>query len=360
MTSDTVEIPSLEISETTSASAVRIVERLNDSTWNEYVDRHPSGSIFHRAEWKKVFDVYHLPTNWLAAVRGKQVVGILPVVRQRSLLFGNQLVSLPWFDAAGVLADDSEAQTALVEQALFLARAERIPTVQLRQLESFNLSPHVRTDKVLMRLSLSDDPQELWKNFSPKVRNQVRKAQKAGLVVHSGGEELLDDFYRVYSTNMRDLGSPAHHREFFQAVFDAFTDESRIHVVRHADSAVGAGFTMANGDCLEIPWASSLRTYNKLCVNHVMYWHILEQACGGSFRRFHFGRSSRDSGTYHFKKQWGAEPVPLYWYFLTPEENVNREIAAPQESFGWATRIWRRLPLRVSQLLGPRIIAKVP
>jgi serine/alanine adding enzyme len=376
------------------STAETTVRRLADSecaACNRYLAQRGPGYLFHRAEWDRVFAAYDLPTVRIAAFRQGQIVGILPLVWQRSLLFGKHLVSLPWFDAAGILADDDLAQRALLEEAARLADSYRVQIVQLRQLDkgvgnlsseapsgrfrqrvpdAYFQSEHLRTDKVLMRLALSPDPEIFWRGLLPKVRNQVRKAEKSGLVVSCGGAELLGEFYRIYSENMRDLGSPPHHRRFFHAVLANFEGESNIYVVRLNNETVGAGFTMANGGILEIPWASSLERFNQYCVNHLMYWRILESACRQGYAWFHFGRSSRGSGTYQFKKQWESKEIQsgsgesketqLYWYYLSRGITTVPSSPTAQESYGWAVRIWQRLPLWLSNLLGPRIIAKLP
>lgn len=338
---------------------VRVDLQTPVEAWNEYVARRPGG-LFHRAEWEQVFAVYGLPFRRLAAVREGRVAGVLPLVWQRSLLFGNQWVSLPVFDVAGVLADDAEAQAALVEQAVAIAADSGAEVVLLRQAEPLGLSPHVRTDKSLLRLKLPADPDVLWSGIGSKVRNQVKKPLKNGLVAERGGVELLPHFFRVYSENMRDLGSPSHSRRFFRAVLDAFPNEAAIYVVWLNGAAVGAGFTMSNGDRLEIPWASSLRRFNRHCVNHLMYWHILEEACRDGFEWFCFGRSSYDSGPYRFKMQWGPEPVQLHWYYLAPNARAAAKASAMQQTYGWGTKVWRRLPLWLTRSVGPTIIAKVP
>jgi len=341
-------------------SAVRVEEQASVEAWNDYVSRRP-GFLFHCAEWEQVFAAYRLPCQRLAAVCDGRIVGVLPLVWQRSMIFGSHFVSLPWFDSAGVLADGPEARDALVEHALSLVEKHGATTLQLRQLDKLDLSPYVRTDKVLMRLALEPDPETLWKGFKPEIRNQVRKGRKAGLTVGRGGRELVADFFDVYSTNMRDLGSPSHHRRFFETLLDVFADRARIYVVRWEEKAVGAGLAIANGNCLEIPWASSLREFNKLCVNHMMYWEILADACRDGYEWFHFGRSTPGSGTHQYKKQWGAKDVQLYWYYLSLREG-DAEAAAvpPQESYGWAVEAWKRMPLWLSRALGPRIVAKVP
>ena len=345
------------------STAETTVRRLADSecaAWNQYLAQRGPGYLFHRAEWDRVFAAYDLLTIRIAAFRQGQIVGVLPLVCQRSVLFGKHLVSLPWFDAAGLLVDDDLAQRALLGEAARLADSYRVQTVQLRQLEKgvgnllceapsgpfrqkvpdpFFQSERLRTDKVLMRLALSHDPGSIWRGLLPKVRNQIRKAEKSGLVVSCGGAELLGEFYRIYSENMRDLGSPPHHRRFFQAVLANFEGESNIYVVRLDNETVGAALTMANGGILETPWASSLERYNPYCVNHLMYWRILESACRQSYAWFHFGRSSRGSGTYQFKKQWESKDIQsgreesketqLYWYYLTRGKGKEKGVGNP-------------------------------
>lgn len=341
------------------ASAVRVVEQPDTACWNESIRSQP-GSLFFRAEWERVFGVYGLKILRLAALRDDRIVGVLPLVWQHSFVFGNQLVSLPWFDAAGVLVEDAEAAAALIFAARQAAADRGAQTVQLRQATPLDVSADVRTDKVLVRRRLEPDSESFQRTLKAKVRNQIRKAQKSGLTIERGGRELLDDFYNVYSINMRDLGSPAHHRKLFDAVFDSFSAEASVYVVRLKEHAVGAGLTMANGNRLEIPWASSLRRYNGLCANHLMYSQILGDACDAGFEWFHFGRSTVDTGPYRFKMQWGAEPVQLYWYYLNQTDRVADSLKSPQKSFGWGSRLWQKLPVWLSRRLGPHIIAKVP
>jgi len=63
-------------------------------------------------------------------------------------------------------------------------------------------------------------------------------------------------------------------------------------------------------DALIVLWASSYREYFSLCPNNLLYWEMIRWGCEQGYRRFDFGRSSPQSGTYHFKKQWGTIENP--------------------------------------------------
>lgn len=326
--------------------------------WNEFVGRRPECALSHHLAWDLVYAAYGMPTFRLAAWRGPTIVGVLPLAFQHSRLFGSQLTSLPWLDAAGLIADDDFARQSLLHAALETARQQRAPQLQLRQLDRVADWPHVREDKVLMRLALEVDSDALWKRFNPKVRNQVRKAEKSGLLVATGGAELLDDLYAVYSENMRDLGSPSHSRRLLRAVCEQFGPQARIHVARVEGQLAAAALTLHAATHVEIPWASSHRRFNALCVNHGMYWHMLSQACRDGAKWFYFGRSTLDSGTFHFKKQWGAEPVPLYWHLFRTDGRIP-DTAPPQEGHGKAVEIWTRLPVWLTRRVGPWLMAQL-
>ena len=188
--------------------------------------------------------------------------------------------------------------------------------VELRCTVPVDLPVAATGDKVNLFLPLPKDPGRLWSQLDAKVRNQVRKAERSGLSVEFGQSERLDDFYETFARNMRDLGSPVHARGFFQAILDAFGDQARIALVRKDGQPIGGLIALAFKDSLIVPWASSLRQYLSLCPNMLLYWETLRSACIEGFQRFDFGRSSRNSGTYRFKRQWGAVEEPLFWYTI--------------------------------------------
>jgi FemAB-related protein (PEP-CTERM system-associated) len=348
-------------SATQDARLTTIDEHVDPSVWDEYTRAHREGGVYLRASWDVVFGTYGLRLTRLAALREGQMVGALPLVWQKSWLFGRRLVSLPWFDTAGIVADDDEARDALLQGALKCAAQLGADVLELRQPQLVAGWPAPRGDKALFRLRLEADPAALWNRIGAKVRNQVRKGEKLGLTVQTGSADLVDEFYAIYSANMRDLGSPPHSRRFFEQVVDSFPEEARAHVVRYQGTGVGAALTLDNGGRLEVPWASSLRKYNSYCVNHVMYWRLLEQACERGVEWFHFGRSSLDSGPYRFKKQWGAEALPLPWHpFQIRGVAQAQRTTHIDESYSLATRVWQRMPVSFCRLFGPWLIRKLP
>ena len=285
------------------------------------------------------------------------IAGVLPLVHLKSFLFGNQLVSIPFFDMGGVIADDADAEQALITEAIRLGKRLTIDCLELRQLRPASLPGpcSTKTHKVRMLLYLPESSESLMKGFKSKLRSQIKKALKEGLKTEIGGLELLDDFYEVFLVNMRDLGSPVHPKELMQSVLTANPNTSRIVVVYQKSKPLACSVVIGFRDTLENPWASSLRKYSKLAPNMLLYWAMLEYACNKGYRYFDFGRSTPDEGTFKFKKQWGAEPVPLHWHYLYTGKTQSDQPVSKYEAYGKASQIWSKLPILITKIIGPHI-----
>jgi FemAB-related protein (PEP-CTERM system-associated) len=361
---------------------VRLEEEPAD--WNAFVRSRPEATVAHLWEWAEVIrEAYGHRTYHLVA-RGQQgLVGILPVVEVRSRIFGRSLCSMPYLDSGGVVAHSGAAWGGLIEAACELALRLKIKCIDLRHAARPRLGVPARRDKVTLILDLKgiregvarsgDRSSEalsdrLWKAIGPKTRNQVRKAEKERLVAERTGGEGVAEFYRVWRVNMRDLGSPAHHRRWFESIFRHFGEGASTYLVRLAGGRVIGGLVALEfGDGRVVPWASSDRRYFRLCPNNLLYWTVIRDALVGGRDAFDFGRSSIGSGTYKFKRNWGADEVPLYWQAVDPITGTSpcpllRPGAEPPPVEGEdesmhttrdrAARLWRRLPVPVATWLG--------
>jgi FemAB-related protein (PEP-CTERM system-associated) len=281
--------------------------------------------------------------------------GVLPAFVVRRPLVGTVVSSMPFLDGGGPTTSSPALADALVRRLIREARRLGAGLVELRCAQRLRGPWPPLAHKVNLVLPLPGDPARLWQQLDGSVRNQVRKAERSGLTVESGGVENLDAFYAIFATRMRELGSPVHARRFFSAIFQAFGRRARLVLVRKGTEPVGGLVALAFKDTVAVPWASCLRPYLPLCPNMLLYWETIRTACAEGFRRFDFGRSTRGSGTYRFKRQWGASEDPLFWYTIP----TDRRLASPRSVDGrrdaWLTESWRHLPLAVTRYLGPHI-----
>jgi FemAB-related protein (PEP-CTERM system-associated) len=297
----------------------------------------------------------------IEAVEDGRTRGLLPLAYVRSLLFGRFLVSLPYLNSAGVLADDPAVAGRLIDRAVALADELKVRYLELRHeqpVEHPALTERM-TGKVHMRLALPARADGLWDALPAKVRNQVRKGQKCGLEVAWGGGELLREFYAVFSRNMRDLGTPVYGRGLFTSVLQQFPQRAEFCVVRYGGRPVAAALLLHGLGVSEVPSASSLREHNLTCANMLMYWHLLERAVQRGQAVFDFGRSSVDGSTFRFKKQWGAEPSPASWQYYVRRGSI-AAVRPDNPRYSRMIRLWQRLPVALTRLIGPPIVRGIP
>lgn len=341
-------------------TTVRLLEDGSSEQWDGFVRERDGASIYHLAAWRPLIrSMFGHETLYLYAEHNRQVTGVLPLVRLRSRMFGDYLISMPYFNYGGALAADAAVASMLMRAAADLAHERGCSHVEFRDTEPRHGWP-VRTDKVGMELRLPGSIDALWEALGAKLRSQVKRPQKAGAEGASGGRELLPEFYGVFARNMRDLGTPVYALGFFDAILKAFPTQAQITVVRYRGEAVAAGFTLGFRGRLEIPWASANRDYNALSVNMLLYAEVLKRAIADGYTVFDFGRSSIDSGTYRFKKQWDATERQLYWHYALPPGRDVPRLTPNNPKYRLAIAMWQRLPLFVTNRLGPFIVKNLP
>ena len=331
--------------------------------WNAYIESHEDGTLNHRAEWASLIKdaLGQKPYYFVAKNEQGDIVGALPIINLKSFLFGNFMVSMPYFNYGGVVADSENIATQLVDAAIALANKLDVSHIQFRSSHA-NMSEqfHLSTHKVNMVLDLPETPELLGKAIGSKRRSQIKRPTREGVEHKFGGIELLDDFYEVFCINMRDLGTPVYSKSFFKHILETFKDNSLICVVYWQGKPVSTGFLMHYKGKLEIPWASTVRYANRISVNMYLYWQILSYAIESGFTQFDFGRSSIDAGTYKFKKQWGAQPQQCYWYHYVPEGKKLPDLSPDNETFGLAIKVWQKLPMWITKVIGPSIVKNLP
>jgi serine/alanine adding enzyme len=339
---------------------VRQLENGEEKAWDHYVYRCSESSHCHLSGWRRAIACsYGHRSYYLWAHENGVVRGILPLVAMRNCFFRRSLVSMPFLDDGGICADNDQIRSRLFQEGLHLYKGQKANFLDLRHRYANNLDSPCAGEKVMMILELRNDPDEMWKRFDAKLRNQVRKATKSGLTADWSGKEGLSDFYRIFAVNMRDLGSPVHSRDFFGAILDEFNDSAKIMLVRKDDDVIGGAVCLFFKGTMIVPWASSLREYFTLCPNNFLYWEMIRWGCQNGYQSFDFGRSSPDSGTYRFKKQWGTKEEPLHWQCVSRKSGRAAMPHADDNKYHWIVKIWSHLPLAFTKFVGPLVRGQV-
>lgn len=341
---------------------VSLVSSADDGQrWDRFVAIHPEATNYHRWNWRHVIErAFRWPVFYLLAEEAGEIRGVLPLAWQKSRLFGNFLTSLPFLNAGGALASDASTEQRLIDEATALAERLGARHLELRYRGRAPEGMPAKANKITLVRPVEPDEEKMFAALPHKVRTDLRKAMKNDFQWEFGGAALLDAFYPIFARNMRDLGTPVYGRDFFAEMLRAFPEDAHVVVIRHRGRPVAGSFLTGFRGVLEAGWSASDYAYLAMKPNMFLYWRILCFAGQRGYRLFDFGRSSIGSGTHRFKKQWGTEEIPLRWVYWLRSGGDLPEMNPENPKYRLAIRVWRRLPVGLARILGPRIVRCLP
>ncbi len=333
----------------------------HDSRWNEFVQASPRASFYHRAEWRAINErVFGHKTVYLGAEDAGRLIGVFPIVRLKSLLFGNIACSMPFVNYGGPCGESEEVEARLLTAASALADEWGVDYVEVRSQRHLGEAYPSSDHKVSMTIALDPDPESVMARFKRDQRAEIRRAAKHGFVVKFGSE-LVDDFYAVLSASWRELGTPIFGLDYLKTIVTAFPGATRICVVYDINGVPAAGaFDGIHNGTVEGMWLGMRSEYRKQLVGYVLYWELIRHACELGCRTFHLGRSSKDSGGEQFKKKWNAETLQLYWTYILRTRQDIPSLNPDNPKYRLAIKAWQKLPIKATQWIGPFIARSIP
>ncbi|MGK5088886.1 GNAT family N-acetyltransferase [Bdellovibrionota bacterium FG-2] len=326
--------------------------------WDSYVSSRPGSHFEHLFAWKEAFQTtYGHESRYLLALQDGNPVGILPLLLVRkTLLGGNYVTSMP----GGLCASTETAAAALINRAIEITKQCEGQFLKIRDGDkkwSNTLLTNVLEETFVADTSFGN-AETIWNQVGSNARTPVRRAKEAGLSVRWGVKHF-EEFYRVYATNMRDLGSPATPKELFTQILRLFPGKIGLATVVYENKTIGGMLLFFHNNTISNPIASSLRNYFKFQPNDLLYWEALKYACENGYRSFNMGRSAQNSGNAKFKMKWGASPrASHYQYYLNT-------ITAPPCTRGGliyniGSKAWRNFPLALANALSPWVRKSIP
>ena len=325
-----------------------------------FVAEHPEGTPFHRPIWLNA--VAHgtgNKANALVAEQGGELTGYLPLTEAHSPLFGRVMVSSGFAVGGGILVQDERAGRELIGAVEELALRRSCPAAELRGgfLPKARPGWSIRQDShcnFAADLAVDDEAQLTW--IPRKQRAEVRKGLAGDLTIEIGtGEHDRAAHYAVYAESVRNLGTPVFPRSLFNAVLDAFGDDADILTVKSEGRAVASVLSLYHKGAVMPYWGGGTWDARRLRANDRMYYELMLHARRRGCTRFDFGRSKTGSGPYDFKRNWGFEPEPLSYASWTAPGAAPRDADPTSAGNSAKIELWKRLPLRIANLIGPHI-----
>lgn len=314
----------------------------SSNEWNNFIENNINSDnnnyfIAHNPCIGKIFEKsFNYKSEYYIILKNDQLIGLLPGFR-----IAECFISMPILPMAGIFINNKMDKNECYQIILPV-----LGKFEIR--ESDAISKYYYDKKVSCYLNLKYEIENEWKGLTSKLRSQVNKGYKNGIIVKINGEEYLDEFYDIYSTNMHRLGSPVLSKAFFSNLIKYYENGvAKIFIAYYENIPVAGSIVLSYHKLIEVGWASALNEYNRFNPNMVLYWEMIKYSIENRMEHFSFGRASRGSGSHKFKLQWGAIENQLYFNYSEFNYDIRR--------LKFLAKLWKFMPAEVANKFGPFI-----
>jgi FemAB-related protein (PEP-CTERM system-associated) len=346
----------LNTNNSTIKTTIKRLASLDYVRWDCYVKTHSRGSFFHLSGWQEVISKsFHHDCYFLYAEKNGDICGVLPLVEVKSKLFGHALISTPFCVYGGAIAESTELVRQLEQEACQLAEKLSVDYLELRYQEKQDSSLLLKQAHSTFGCELAEDNEKILAAIKKKQRAVIRHSLKNELDFFlASGKTNLADFYQLLSTSYRNLGTPIFSKSYFANLVDVFGDSTDIAIIKSKDGKLSSAVMNFYYNEQVLPYyGGGNDSARGLKSADFMYYQVMCNAGERGYRWYDFGRSKNDSGPYKYKKNWGMEPKSLYYYYHLVNAKELPNLSPNNPKYKLFIQMWQKLPLKVSQAIGP-------
>ena len=197
----------------------------------------------------------------------------------RSLLFGRFLVSLPYLNYGGPIADDGQIALALVHHAVALADSSRVDYLELRNVQGIEHPPcrTARRPKLIWSAPSPAPPKSLGEPLSEGPQSGPQRSESRP--DHRVGRPRSPGLPRRFQPQYASFRHAVLRQASFRVdLLRHFPDRAEICVIRSGITPIASALLLHGKGVTEVPSASSLREYNSTCCNMLMYHNLIERS----------------------------------------------------------------------------------
>jgi FemAB-related protein (PEP-CTERM system-associated) len=333
---------------------VKELESSDAARWDEFVNRNPEATFFHRAGWKTAIErAFGHRMYLLYAERDGRIEGVYPLGHVKSMLFGNSLISVPFCVYGGIAADNEEARAVLDRAGQELARKLGVDYLENRGLMARHDDWLKKDLYVTFRKPIDPDVEKNMTNIPRKQRAMVRKGIDAGL---SGAvDNDIDRFYEAYAHSVHALGTPVFPKRWFAILREVFADCSDVLTVTKDGRLIGSVLNFYFRDEVLPYYGGGTAEARDVKGNDFMYWELMRRSCERGLKVFDYGRSKQGTGSYSFKKNWGFEPQPLHYEYFLVKAGELPNVSPTNPKYEMFIKMWKAMPFGMTKILGPML-----
>jgi lipid II:glycine glycyltransferase (peptidoglycan interpeptide bridge formation enzyme) len=159
-------------------------------------------------------------------------------------------------------------------------------------------------------IDLTRPEEAIWADVRKKTRQLVRRAERDGVVVVSGGLDRIPDLHRVLATTMERVGLPYRTEAFYRDLWSAYapTDRAMLLLAEAAGDVVSASLLIGWGPRIVALYGGTTSAGRRLEAKYALNWEILRRARAAGYQTYD-AWGLPNEGVAFFKAGWGGREV---------------------------------------------------
>lgn len=292
---------------------MKIVNSLPTDKWMSFVNRHPSGNIFHTPYMMNVFKGAkgHLPFLFAAIDKKDEICGLILAVQVKTL--GNFLIRYSSRSVVygGILWDSScgsnEGLRELIahydsfvkSKLLFTEIRNRDDAVIIKN--PLRSSGYQYEDYLNYLIDLTSDKKSIFQSFSKSRKRNIKTAEKVGYTIEEVNDlKGLLIFYNIIKETYSRIKVPLADFSLFNSAYEYLHDtgQFKIFLARYKGDFVGAEALLIFKGVALTWYGGSYRNKSLPTPDPLLIWHIIGWAKANDYHTLDFGGAGRPKEKY--------------------------------------------------------------
>jgi hypothetical protein len=342
---------------------MKVIDPSLDRRWDDFVHRHPDGTIFHTSNWARVIQrsYGHVPCYAIREDGAGDIQTGVPLFLIGNRFTGKRLVSLPFTDRCNPLLSGPDDMMSIGSDLAAVAGNMDARNVEIRSAlagADGTTPPGYRVFAYykLHLLDLDQGLDRVWQGFKQKsVRYPIRKAEACAMTIRQGGAEAdMRIFHKLNVITRKKHGVIPQPYRFFENIYRELIASKLafLLIAEYRYRPIAASIFFTYRKAIHYKYNSSSGLYGDCQPNHLLLWRAIEEACGRRFSLMDLGRTAPDNrGLVSFKRHWGACETDLPYYFY-PEIKSSGGTFEKGSLYRTAASVLKKMPAAVLERLG--------
>lgn len=297
-----------------------LLDNIDDAKWNEFVYRHPNGTIFQTPMMQQLYHAIEGYTPFVLAavncsgeIKGLlagciiQEKGFMNWLSSRAIVTGGPLLTEPDHELINMLLTGYHAR--LKKKVIYSQFRNMNRTEQLE--EVFRENGFNYTDHLTVMLDLHSEKEQLWQKIHKKKRQNIRRAGRRGVVVkHLNTADEIEQVSELIRITYKRIQLPGPPSGFFQEAMKILGSHIQFFGAFYGSDMIAAKIYLTYKGLVYDWYSGSDKEFSYLCANDLLAWQGINWSKENGFGMYDFagaGHPSVPYGVRNFKVRFGGE-----------------------------------------------------